>query len=111
MKHDAVVVEKRICALSPEAEIRMNEDNGQIEATIPISAIGYGHDVETIIRATVNRPQKLYFVRYVSGYQYMYDDENGLINREDITKIYQSTVGDMNTLVGMPLEAKTVRGE
>ena len=111
VKHDSVVVEKRICALSPEAEIRLNEDNGQIEATIPISAIGYGHDVETIIRATVNRPQKLYFVRYVSSYQYMYDDENGLINREDITKIYQSTVGDMNTLVGMPLEAETIWGD
>ena len=111
VKHDSVVVEKRICALSPEAEIHMNEENGQIEATIPISAIGYGHDVETIIRATVNRPQKLYFVRYVSSYQYMYDDENGLINREDITKIYQSTVGDMSTLVGMPLEAITVRGD
>lgn len=111
VKHDSVVIEKRISALSPNAKTTMNEETGEIDATIPMSAIGTGKDVETVIRAIVNRQQKLYFVRYINSYQYMYDDENGLVNREDITKIYPSTVGDMNTLVGMPLEAETIRGD
>lgn len=54
---------------------------------------------------------ELYLIRYVSRYEYMYDDKDGAISREDITDVYQTTVGEMNQKLRMPLEVEDYRGE
>ena len=111
VKHDSQLIEKRIHALSDTAEVSMNDETGEIDAVIPMSDIGYSNDVENVVRATINRRQELWFVRYTNSYQYAYDDENGIVGREDITEIYQTTAGEMSQKFGMPLEVENVWGD
>lgn len=111
VRHDTPLIKERIYALSAAAKISMNEETGEIDAAIPMSDIGYENDIESVLRATINRKQELYLIRYVSRYEYMYDDKDGAISREDITDVYQTTVGEMNQKLGMPLEVENYRGE
>ena len=111
VRHDTPLIKERIYALSADAKISMNEETGEIDAAIPMSDIGYENDIESVLRATINRKQELYLIRYVSRYEYMYDDKDGAISREDITDVYQTTVGEMNQKLGMPLEVEDYRGE
>lgn len=111
VKHDAALIQGRIEALSSKAEISSDEETGEINVTIPMTDIGYKNDVESVIRATINRKQELWFVRYVDSYEYTYDDETGPINREDITAINQTTAGEMNEKFGMPLEIELYNKE
>ena len=111
VRHDTPLIKERIYALSADAKISMNEETGEIDAAIPMSDIGYENDIESVLRATINRKQELYLIRYVSRYECMYDDKDGAISREDITDVYQTTVGEMNQKLGMPLEVEDYRGE
>ena len=111
VKHDSALIQGRIQALSSKAEISSDEETGEINVTIPLADIGYKNDVESVIRATINRKQELWFVRYVSAFAFMYDDETGLIDREDITTISQTTAGEMNEKFGMPLEIELYNEE
>lgn len=111
VKHDSLLIEKRILALSAEAEISMNDETGEINATIPMTDVGYGNNVENIIRATISRRQVLFLERYLNRYQIMYDDEYGIIDREDIVEVYQTTAGEMNKELGMPLEVESASGD
>lgn len=110
VRHDGPLVQGRIRALSPTAVITQDEDTGVIEAVIPLADVGQV-DLETVVQCTINRPQKLHFVKYISSFQYYADDTEGVVAREDIVEARAVTAGEMQAQYGMPEDVVAANGD
>lgn len=111
VQHDGPLIRERLRVLSPTAEVSTDEKTGVIEAVIPIADIGYENDIEKVIRTVVCRPLEVYFVKYVSSFQFYADDTEGHIFREDIMEARAVTAGEMQEKYGLPEIVEATNGQ
>lgn len=102
VKHDVPILIGRIQALSDKAQVEVDEENGVIYASIPLEAVGYSNDLETVIRAVVNRPLELCFVK-VNGWEYSCDDD-AVVPRSEIVSVEAASASRLHAECGLPME-------
>lgn len=104
VNHDTPILLERLKALCPDVKAEANKETGVITAEMPLDAVGAENDVPTVLRAAVNRPMKLYFVKWEDAYHYhYYYEEEATINSDDIVEIRSITAAEAEREYGMPL--------
>ena len=101
VKHDAPIIKERVNTIYSGSEVDVDDETGIITLTMPLDALGAENDIDTVIRAVINRPMQLYFIK-INGYS-IYYEESAFIDGSDIVEMRSITAKEASEQYGMPL--------